>query len=847
MSWDYYSSYIHNEDVISVVTSPYQYGAASSTASLASMQTIMQMAQTLFAHVTDSILLHDAQGHPVYANPALYHSLNLESLDSLIAHLCADRWQQYRQNLQEVIDKGEARSMILHIGRSRANRHIYDHISFFPIKDPQQHVLGVMVHGCDQNYAKHEALSSTHHQRAYLRSLLDNFPYPIWMKNRSGMFITVNRQFCQEFGYAHPRDVLGKYDFDLFEQEMAEQFHQDDVHVMDTGLDKRLVQKIRRQDGSMYWGYTHKAPVRGDEGVIGTVGFTRDVSEERRLHAEIAELENEYALLVNSIPIAIMVYDTECRRVLVNKHYSSLVRDEGKAFLGKMPSEFWSANIINLTADDYEAQLKHVIATGEPVYFDMIISQDAEGRSIHDVRLVPRKHKDGSIQGVIAVVQDMTDIHQSKQRIEYQAHHDALTGLANRTLLHKHLQSVIEVSAQHHEAFSVLVLDLDGFKAINDSLGHACGDLLLQEVAARIISAGEHGYFCARLGGDEFAIVIQDAAGNDDVMTQAVIHGVLNRLSQPFRIQHAECFVSASIGVARYPQDSQQPDDLLKFADTAMYAAKAAGRNGYQFYNTHLSRQSQRQFYLSNALRLAAKQQEITLMYQPIVQITDRRLVGVEALCRWQSGSLGKVEPTEFIQTAEQTGQILALGLHMMRIAFDAAFMLNHAANRVIKVSFNISARQFNDPQLVEHVLYLLNQTQCQPDWVKFEITETLLLEHSQDVLQKLNQLSQLGITIVLDDFGTGHSALGYLFKFPIQQIKIDRSFIRDIETNPASAKLVKAVIAMVDSIDKELVAEGVETPKQAELLQRYGCQLVQGYLYSKPVDLPTLLDMARY
>lgn len=822
-------------------------GVASQGEPAVSLLALKQMAEILFAHVTDSILLHDAQGNPVYANPALIQSLNLQSLEALMAQLAAERWAQYRQTLQQVIASGEASSMVLHIGRSKFNRHIYDHISFFPIKDQHLNVLGVMVYGCDQNYTKQEALSSTHTQRAYLRSLLDNFPYPIWMKNRSGMFITVNRQFCQEFGYAHPRDVLGKYDFDLFEQDMAEQFHQDDVQVMETGHDKRLVQKIRRQDGSMYWGYTHKAPVRSDEGVIGTVGFTRDVSEERRLHAEIAELENEYALLVNSIPIAIMVYDNECRRLLVNEHYSNLVRHDGKAFLGKKPSESWSTNIINLNARDYEDKLQHVIATGESVYFDMVVSQDTTGTTVHDVRLVPRKYKDGSIQGVIAVVQDMTDIHRSKQHIEYQAHHDALTGLANRVLLHKHLQTVIASAVHPDDAFSVLVLDLDGFKAINDSLGHASGDLLLQEVASRILSASEQRYFCARLGGDEFAIVIQHGAGKEEKVTQAVIHGLLIRLSQPFRIQHAECFVSASIGVARYPQDSRQPEDLLKFADTAMYAAKAAGRNGYQFYNTHLSRQSQRQFYLSNALRLAAKQHEITLMYQPIVQISDQRMMGVEALCRWQSGSLGKVEPTEFIQTAEQTGQILALGLHMMRIAFDAAFMLNHAANRVIKLSFNISARQFNDPQLVENVLYLLNQTQCQPDWIKFEITETLLLEHSQDVLQKLNQLSQLGITIVLDDFGTGHSALGYLFKFPIQQIKIDRSFIRDIETNPASAKLVKAVIAMVDSIDKELVAEGVETPKQAELLQRYGCQLVQGYLYSKPVDLPTLLDMARY
>lgn len=813
---------------------------------LENLDAFIKLAEVMFAHVTDSILLHDAAGHPLYANPAVYQSLGIHSCEALSQYMEAERWSAYRHTLHEVLSSGEAKSMVLHIGRMKLSRHLYDRISFFPIRNDSQQIIGAMVYGCDQNYTHQEALNSTHTQRAYLRSLLDNFPYPIWMKNHSGMFISVNRQFCQEFGYAHPRDVLGKYDFDLFETEMAEQFHEDDLQVMETGQDKRLVQKINRQDGSVYWGYTHKAPVRSDGKIIGTVGFTRDVTEERRLHAEIAELENEYALLINSIPIAIMVYDTDCRLILVNEYYSKLMHRDGKLLLGKKPAESWNPDVVNIRADEYEAHLQRVIQTGDSIFFDMIATSEAHGNTIHDVRLIPRIHQNGKMQGVIAVVQDITDIHQSKQHIEYQAHHDALTGLANRTLLSKHLQQTIAQAEQKHQSVSVMILDLDGFKAINDSLGHASGDLLLQEVAMRITFAAEHPFFCARLGGDEFAIVL-DHTDEHPAKLQDVIHGLLNRLSKSFHIQHAECFITASIGVARFPQDSRVPEDLLKFADTAMYAAKAAGRNGYQLYNVNLSRQSQRQFYLSNALRIAAKQHEISLMYQPIVQISDQRMVGVEALCRWQSGSLGKVEPTEFIQTAEQTGQILALGLHMMRMAFDAAFMLNHAATRVIKVSFNISARQFNDPQLVDSVLYLLNQTQCQPDWIKFEITETLLLEYNQDVLQKLNQLNQLGITIVLDDFGTGHSALGYLFKFPIQQIKIDRSFIRDIETNPASAKLVKAVIAMVDSIDKELVAEGVETPKQAELLQRYGCQLVQGYLYSKPVSLQVLLEMARY
>ncbi len=815
-----------------------------SVSNASDIEQLISIGSALFDALHDDILLHDTHGVLIYANPAVFEHLGVKSGEDLSRIFSRAQQVEYQAQVQKTLATKQVHHMVYYIESVKRHQHLDEHISFYPIVNQAQVLLGVMAHRINQQYQQQLQLETKRTQRAYMRSLIDNFPYPIWMKDEEGTYLSVNRQFCTEFGFEHPRDVLGKNEQDLFDAEMAAQFKADDIEVMASGIDKRVIQKIQRVDGSIYWGYSHKAPVRADQGIIGTVGFSRDISEEIRLQSEISELENEYALLVNSLPIAIMVYNMDKRRIFVNAHYSTLVRDDGRHYLGKSPTEHWSPNIVNLSANLFEQHLQTVIDTGEPAYFDMIFSQDQAGQSINDVKMIPRRNKQGDICGVIAIVQDVTAIHESRQRNEYQAHHDALTGLPNRLFLSEKLQEVITRCAQSQSAFAMLLLDLDGFKSINDSMGHNVGDTLLQQVAQRLRAVTPEHAFCCRLGGDEFAILLEPLASVQHAKEFAT--HVLQVLHQTYQIDQAEYYISASIGIANYPLDTTQSDDLIRLADTALYAAKDAGRNTWYCYDSSLSQLTERRFHLANALRNAIAQDELSLVFQPIVDIASRSIQGVEALCRWDSKTLGIVHPSEFIPVAEHTGLMTTLGLHIMGLAFDAAYAINHATQRLIRVSVNVSARQFNNANFIDQVIALLRQNQCQPQWVKFEITETLLLEYSQEVLQKLNRLSQMGIMIVLDDFGTGHSSLSYLLKFPIQQIKIDRSFVNDIVFNPNSAKLIKAVIALVQSMDKELVAEGLETVQQAKLIHEYGCRMVQGYLYSKPVKLPQLLDYAQ-
>ena len=808
-----------------------------------SLREMLPAAIAFFDLLHDDIILHDLEGDLIYANPALLDHLGIRQADQLTHCLTHAQREEYKQQLQATLTTRGQRSMVCYFETGKPHLQNDQHLSFYPIINTEQQLLGVMVHRSNQQHQQQLHLESKRTQKAYMRSLIDNFPYPIWMKNESGTFVSVNRQFCAEFGFDHPRDVLGKNDRDLFSHEMAEQFWADDLEVMESGHDKRVIEKIRRVDGTMYWGYSHKAPVRADQGIIGTVGFSRDVSEERRLQAEISELENEYASLVNSLPIAIMVYDMQCRRLLVNAHYSTLVRSDGHEFIGKTPSERWSSNILNLSGEDYEARLQQVLTTGEPAFFDMIYSRDTEGTSINDVKLIPRRNKQGDICGVIAIVQDVTAIHESRQHIEYQANHDALTGLPNRLLLAKRMASAAELANRRQQRFAMMLLDLDGFKSINDSMGHNVGDRLLQQVAERLRSVLPDNAFCCRLGGDEFAVLLENLTHLHDA--QEFANHLLQAMHAVYSIDHAEYFISASIGIALYPDDTLQSDDLIRLADTALYAAKDAGRNTWCCYDASFSEQTERRFHLANALRNAILQDELSLVFQPIVDIRNRTIQGVEALCRWQSRQLGVVNPSEFIPVAEHTGLMMQLGLHIMGLAFEAAYRINHASRVLMRVSVNVSARQFNNVNFIEQVIQLLHKHQCQPIWVKFEITETLLLEYNPEVLRKLTRLSNMGIMIVLDDFGTGHSSLSYLMKFPIQQIKIDRSFIHDIVINPNSARLIKAIIALVKSMDKELVAEGLENEQQAKLIHEFGCRMVQGYLYSKPLQLSQLLSYA--
>jgi len=438
---------------------------------------------------------------------------------------------------------------------------------------------------------------------------------------------------------------------------------------------------------------------------------------------------------------------------------------------------------------------------------------------------------------------DVTERRAFQQRLLDMAFFDPLTRLPNRTQFNDRLNQLIADSVRNDktEASGILFLDLDGFKAVNDTLGHEAGDRLLQESGERIRGCLRDYDMVARLGGDEFAVILPEV--RHDVDLAVVARKILAAIEAPFYISGKELFISTSIGIACYPSDSSEPAELIRNADAAMYHAKASGRNNFQFYSESMTVEASDRMELEADLRKALLMGELEVYYQPKVDTIIGLLVGAEALLRWHHPTRGLLTPDRFVGIAEDTGLITGIGTWVLQTACRAAQEWNHATHYPIKIAVNLSVRQFMAGNFVETVRSVLAETHCRPEWLELEITETLLMAHKPEIIRSLNELNRLGITIAIDDFGTGYSALSYLTQFPVSTIKIDKSFIQEITTQKKNLELVKAIVSMGLALGLELVAEGVETGEQAAALDRLGCHLIQGYFYGRPMPAAMFCD----
>ena len=567
--------------------------------------------------------------------------------------------------------------------------------------------------------------------------------------------------------------------------------------------------------------------VNGGQGHV--LAIARDIRERLRMEQALAAREREFRRLVEYSPDSISRYDRECRRIYANPR---LMADYGVAqevLLGKTPEEFPGG----LAGAEYCQRLRAVLGSGELGEFEWHWP-GANGRTIcSQIRLVPEFDQDGRIEGVLAVGRDISEIDRYRWHIHRLANFDALTDLPNRLLMNQRVSLAIADANRRGSQFGLMLLDLDRFKEINDTLGHGVGDHLLREVAERI-SICIHAYdTVARLGGDEFAILLPEIREAADLGGFA--RKILHTLTDPFLIDGKELFVSASIGIALYPDDSTEIDGLFKYADSAMYHAKKLGRNNFQFYQAELSIHSSRRMALETALRKATRRGELELYFQPQVDLFTGGTTGAEALVRWRRAE-GLVPPDQFIPIAEETGLILEIGEWVLYSACRISAEWNRNRDDPFKIAVNLSTRQFIQHDLVGLVRRVAEETGCRPEWLKLEITESLLLEDSIEIRAALEELNLLGFALSIDDFGTGYSALSYLNYFPVSQIKIDRSFVQGIPDDSGKSELVKAMISIAQALRLELVAEGVETREQADYLRRHGCPLAQGYLYGKPM-----------
>lgn len=554
------------------------------------------------------------------------------------------------------------------------------------------------------------------------------------------------------------------------------------------------------------------------------------------LEEEIEErirVEQEFRALVEHTPDTVVRYDLAGRRLYVNPAFELLAGRPAAELENVTPAACPVGS--PLVAEQARQTIATVIRERCPMEVELEW-HDANGEYYCCLnRFVPEFASNGEVVSVLSVARDITEAKSYQERLHQLAFSDSLTRLPNRALFMDRLRQAVLDASRHDYSFGLMFIDLDRFKNVNDSLGHTLGDQLLREVGYRLMGVVRGYDTLARLGGDEFALILPDL--RQDIDLAVVARKCQEALSSPILLAGKELFVTASVGIAVYPGDSKEPDELLRFADMAMYHAKANGRNTFRFYSLAMTDRANERMLLEGYLRTAVNSNQLELHYQPKMNLGTGRLSGAEALLRWNHPEMGLIMPDRFIGIAEDTGMILEIGEWVLRAACQASREWNEEAERCLKLAVNISPRQIMVGNLPETVRNILAETGCRPEWLEFEITESVLLEDLVSVHALLDELHSLGISIAIDDFGTGYSALGYLIRLPIKTIKIDRSFVRDMTTNKTSLELVSMIINLALSMDAGLVAEGVETREQEACLNRLGCKTVQGYLYGKPMQ----------
>jgi diguanylate cyclase (GGDEF)-like protein/PAS domain S-box-containing protein len=591
--------------------------------------------------------------------------------------------------------------------------------------------------------------------------------------------------------------------------------------------------EVRRQDGTTFPAHVTLSVVADERGrITGYVGLSEDITERKK--AEEALRESEAGLAAAQRIAHIGNWDWN---ILGNELRWS---DETYRIFGFAPQEFrvtYETFLKSVHPDDRSfvtAAVDKALHENRPYSADhRIVRPDGTERIVHEQGEVSLD-QDGKPVRMIGTVQDVTEHRRAQERLNYLAHYDTLTGLPNRILLQDRLSQAMVEADRRDRLVAVMFLDLDRFKIINDTLGHETGDALLKSVAERLRSCVRAGDTISRLGGDEFTIVLANIAHVDDVAH--VAQKIIESFVAPFHVNGRELFISPSLGITLYPFDDNDIDSLLRNADAAMYHAKELGRNTFRFYTAELNRRTAKRLRLETALRHALERNELLLHYQPQVDLKTGRVTGAEALLRWQHAEMGLISPLEFIPLAEETGLIIPIGEWVLRTACAQARLWREAGLGELQIAVNLSGRQFQHLRLARLVKKVLKETGLDPRQLDLELTESLLMHNTDAILGTMEELHAHGVAFSMDDFGTGYSSLSYLKRFPIDTLKIDQSFVRDIPRDPDDAAIAQAIIAMAHNLDIRVIAEGVETADQLAFLRSKRCDGMQGYYFSKPI-----------
>ncbi|MDD3608317.1 MAG: EAL domain-containing protein [Halothiobacillaceae bacterium] len=686
----------------------------------------------------------------------------------------------------------------------------------------------------------------------WLRALLDASPDLLSLKDGEGRYLLLNRSaqgftgFCPEQFHLRRQEELARL-MPAAQQRFFAHGAQADATAWRDGS-VRYETAMLDSEGRTRRLDVVKVAVYDPQGQRSALlTSARDVTAQREAERALRENEAMLRSLIDASPDFIAVKDGEGRWRLVNEAGQRLYHIVGQHWQNRTDAE-----IAQMTLPMYADGLRACTASDNLTWNTRTMSRGIEevplpegGKRVFDVIKHPTFDEEGQRKLLVIVGRDITERIEAEQQYRNLAFHDSLTGLLNRLQFLETLRKSIARASRHRERLAVMLLDLDHFKAVNDTQGHQKGDRLLQQMADRLRSVVRVQDAVARLGGDEFILLLDGIDTPEDAAH--VARRVLDVAQQPFDLGGTRAWVSASVGISLFPDDALTEDGLMRDADAAMYRAKDLSRNTFQFYTEELGRSASQRLSLLSALRGALQAHEFSLVFQPQQDVQSLRALSVEALLRWNRPQQAEaVGPEVFVPLLEESGLIVPVGQWVLENACTQARRWIDATGSAVRIAVNISAVQLHAVNLALDVAQVLERTGLPADRLELEITETALMRDPEAAARALRDLKAIGLSLTLDDFGTGYSSLSYLKRFPIDRIKIDQSFVRDIASDPGDLAIVRAIIAMGHSLGLDVVAEGVETPEQRDLLERLGCDVLQGYLIGrpdKPDKVATLLD----